>query len=78
MPSSDEDLQKYVGRSLSDVRKEIESQGCEVCTVRIGSCSTGSVPIRLPLTGESEQPRRFVVVYDGDDPENKVTSIRHG
>ncbi|CAM4782355.1 unnamed protein product [Rotaria magnacalcarata] len=74
MPSSDEDLQNHVGRSLSDVRQELESQVC------LGSHSTGRVPMRQLLTGESEskQPRRVVVVYDGDHPENKVTSIRQG
>ncbi|CAM4740664.1 unnamed protein product [Rotaria magnacalcarata] len=78
MPSSDEDLQNHVGRSLSDVRQELES--CEVSTVCLGSHSTGRVPMRQLLTGESEskQPRRVVVVYDGDHPENKVTSIRQG
>ncbi|CAF3369241.1 unnamed protein product [Rotaria socialis] len=80
MPLSAEDLQKYVGQNLSDVKQQLEGRGCEVCEVRTGHYATGRVPIRPLVVGESQteqpQPQRVVVVFNGDDPDKKITSIR--
>ncbi|CAF4144809.1 unnamed protein product [Rotaria sp. Silwood2] len=78
MSFTTEDLQKYVGQNVRNVKQELESEGCEVHLVCTGRFATGCVPPRQFVAGESESERkkRVVVSYNGDDPDEKITSIR--
>ncbi|CAF3817379.1 unnamed protein product [Rotaria sp. Silwood1] len=102
MSFTTEDLQKYVGQNVRDVKQELESEGntkasiiiesqsvilhsciflslgCEVHLICTGRFATGCVPPRQLVAGESESERkkRVVVSYNGDDPDEKITSIR--
>ncbi|CAF3126257.1 unnamed protein product [Rotaria sp. Silwood2] len=78
MSFTTEDLQKYVGQNVRNVKQELESEGCEVLLVCTGRFATGCIPPRQFVAGESESERkkRVVVSYNGDDPDEKITSIR--
>ncbi|CAF0944168.1 unnamed protein product [Rotaria sordida] len=75
--SSSDDLQKYVGQNVRNVQKELENKGCEVHLVCTGRFATGFVPPKNLVAGEpeSEQKKRVVISYNGDDPDEKITYI---
>ncbi|CAF3627839.1 unnamed protein product [Rotaria sordida] len=77
MPPVDEDLQKYVGQNVRNVEQELKSKGYEVHLVSTGTCATGCVPPKKVVFGqpESEQKKRIVLSYNGDDPDEKITYI---
>ncbi|CAF2903096.1 unnamed protein product [Rotaria sp. Silwood2] len=78
MSFSTEELKKYVGQNVRTVKQELESEGFEVHLVQLGHRATGCVPARQLVAGEPEPERkkRVVVSFNGDDPEEKIISIR--
>lgn len=47
--------------------------GYKVHLVRIGRCATGGVPLKEM---DGEQSKRAIIAFNGDDPDQKIISIR--